>query len=122
MRKKIILSAIISLFLIGCGTSDDNNSQTTPSAETNENMSASEISQKYTELAIIIHATKDFCENNKIRTFVKTDSRILNYFIAIKNNTTAECSDFGKTAEHCDEYIAENEPGNTTCLIAYNLK
>jgi hypothetical protein len=126
MKKKFIMSAIVSLLFMGCGTSDKSNdttsSQTTPNLDTNGNMSFEDIDKKYTELALITRATREFCDNNEISSFIQNSSKISNYFLGIVNSRTLECSDLGKTVDHCDEYIAENESGNATCIIAFNLR
>ena len=122
MKKKFIMSIIISLLYIGCGSSDTKNTPSTPPSETNGNMSFQDIDKKYTEITLITHATREFCDNNEISSYIKSSSEISNYFTGGVNNRTLECSDLGKTSDHCDEYIAENEPGNATCIIAFNLR
>ena len=110
MKKKFILGSILSLILIGCGSSDSNN----------DNDAKKEIS-KYDEVAIIYRATENFCKNNNIFERVKTSNEIAEYTLYI-GSEVVECADFGKNSDHCDTFTAENEPGSTTCVIAFNLR
>ena len=113
MKKKFILGSILSLILIGCGSSDSNN-------DNNDNDMKTDVS-KYDEVAIIYRATENFCQNNNVLERVKTSNEIAEY-VLYTGSEIVECADFGKNSDHCDIFTAENEPGSTTCVIAFNLR
>jgi hypothetical protein len=126
MKTKIIITLITSLMWIGCGSSDSktNTPTSTPTSTSTStgNMSFQDINKEYTEVALITRATREFCDNNEIASYIKNSTQVSNYFMGGVENRILECSDLGKTSDHCDEYIAKNEPGNATCIIAFNLK
>jgi len=123
MIKKIIMSTMVSLLLMGCGTGSSNDNTPSSKSKTKTGgLTFQEINKKYTEVALVTHSTKVFCNNNTIIDNIKKSSKISKNFFNGIINKTVECADFGKTIEHCDEYSAQNEPGYSTCIYGYNLR
>jgi len=125
MNKKTILLWILALFLIGCGNNTKNSSSKERSSRTsledNQRETIFRELTNYSDVAIIYRATEEFCKNNNILTYIKDSNEIINYQLAI-GDTNPECADFAKTSEHCDTFIAQNEPGSLTCVIGYNVR
>ena len=132
MKKLFIFSSLLSLLLVGCGSSggDSNNgvqnlSPSNRNSNNNDNNSNREsIKQEirnHDEIAIIYRASDSFCENNSVLEFVKKSAKVSTYGV-YTTDETVECADFGKNSNTCDTFVAEGEPGSITCIIAINLR
>ena len=111
MKKNFILGSILSLLLIGCGSSDSNSNDTNIINKI----------KSYDELAIIYNATRYFCEHNDILDATKVSSEVTNYAVFVGEDAY-DCADFGRDENTCDTFTAEDNPGNITCYITANLR